>query len=114
MFKFEELHVYQRAIELSVQIFEITKKWPQIYQYNLADQFLRACLSISLNIAEGSSRSKKDFCHFLSIARGSAYESIPLITIAYRLRLISKQEKEIVYNEINSIAKMLSKLRTSL
>lgn len=63
-FKFEELRVYQEAIVFISEIFFLTKKWPPPYKYSLADQLQRAALSISLNIAEGSSRTTKDFQHF--------------------------------------------------
>ncbi|MBI4067141.1 four helix bundle protein, partial [Candidatus Gottesmanbacteria bacterium] len=97
MFKFEELRVYQKAIRFSETIYSLTKDWPSLYRYNLTNQLQRAALSISLNIAEGSSRGKKDFQHFLSIARGSCYECIPLITLAERLKILSPKNKELLY-----------------
>lgn len=113
-FKFEDLKVYQKAVEFVSLAYSFTQSWPKSYQYSLIDQLQRATLSISLNIAEGSSRSTKDFQHFLSIARGSCYECIPLITIACSLKLLSVKDKELLYNEIYSLAKMLSSLRNSL
>ncbi len=113
-FKFEDLKVYQKAVEFASLAYSFTRSWPKSYQYSLTDQLQRATLSISLNTAEGSSRSKKDFQHFLSIARGSCYECIPLITIAYNLKLLSVKDKEVLYNEIYTLAKMLSSLRNSL
>lgn len=114
MFNFEKLMIYQKAIDFALLIFNSTKKWPKEYQYNLIDQIRRASLSISLNIAEGSSRSKKDFKRFLKIARGSAYECIPLTEISFRLKLISTKEKEEWYNRSVELSKMISKLNTNL
>jgi four helix bundle protein len=114
MFNFEKLEVYQKAVEFAYLIMVITSKWPREYQFSPADQLRRASLSISLNIAEGSSRTRKDFQRFLNIARGSSYECIPLIQLAYKLKLISSNDKEIWYNNVVSLAKMTSKLKTSL
>lgn len=82
--------------------------------FGITDQVRRAALSISLNIAEGSSRTKKDFKHFLIIARGSCYECIPLIKLVYTLNLITAKEQKRLYDELLEIAKMLSGLRTFL
>ncbi len=114
MFSFEKLEVYQKAIGFTNLIFVETKRWPQTYQFNLADQLRRATLSIALNIAEGSSRTKKEFKRFLSIARGSCFECIPLIEIAQKQKLISTKQKNGWYNLCVSLAKMISKLKSAL
>lgn len=113
-FYFQDLRVYQEAKGLAKEIFKITKAWPALYKYNLADQLVRAALSISLNIAEGSSRSNKDFQHFLSIARGSCFECIPILEIAFSENIISKETHEALLQKTYDLSKMLSSLRTSL
>lgn len=82
--------------------------------FGMTDQLRRASLSIPLNIAEGSSRSRKEFQHFLAIAKGSCFECIPIIDLALKKKLISGQTKLILYNELDIIARMLSKLISSL
>ena len=114
IFNFENLKVYQQALEFSNQIFLTSNNWPAKFQFSLADQIRRASLSIPLNIAEGSSRTKLEFKRFLSISRGSCFECIPLIEISFRQKLITLKEKETWYNQLLSLAKMLSSLRTSL
>ncbi|MHA2055538.1 MAG: four helix bundle protein [Candidatus Hodarchaeales archaeon] len=108
------MEVYQKSLKFNYQIFNATKEWPKIYQYSLADQLRKAVLSISLNLSEGSSRTKKEFKRFISIARGSVYECIPLVEHAYRRKLITRKRKYLWYNQLVIIAKMLSKLRSSL
>jgi len=113
-FKFEELRVYQKAISFSNFIYEITKSWPSTYRFNLTDQIIRAALSIPLNIAEGSGRTSKDFQHFLSISRGSCYECIALITIAYQQKLITEEQYKELRETIDFIARMLSSLKNKI
>ena len=93
-FNFENLKVYNLSLNFANTVFCQILNWPSIYQYSLADQLRRASLSIPLNIAEGSSRTKTEFKRFLSIARGSCFECIPLIEISYKQKLITLKEKE--------------------
>ena len=114
MFKFEELRVYQDALEFINNIYEITQKWPKDEIFGLTNQLRRASVSIALNIAEGSSRSKKDFRHFLSLSRGSCYECVAILTIAKKREYISQKDFDDNYQYCIKLAKMLSSLRTSL
>jgi four helix bundle protein len=114
MFKFEELRVYQEAVQLSLLVYKHTQSWPSQYRYNLSDQLQRAALSISLNIAEGSSRTKKDFQHFLSIARGSCYECVPILHIALQLHLLPKDTYNDISDKVDKIARMLSSLKNKI
>ncbi len=113
-FRFEELEVYQKALSFSQNIYVITQTWPKEHLFGLTDQLRRASLSISLNIAEGYSRSRKDFRHFLTIARGSCFECIPLLQLTVSLNLLTQSNQEKYYNELRSISQMVSKLRSSL
>ncbi len=113
-FKFEELRVYQAAIEFMSCVFALTKSWPQLYKYSLVDQLHRAALSISLNIAEGSGRTSKDFQHFLSIARGSCYECVALFTVIKQEKLISEKEFDRIYDELDHLARMLTALKSRI
>lgn len=113
-FSFEKLTVYQRSLTFSLSIYQITQKWPREHLYGLTDQIRRASMSIPLNIAEGYSRSRKDFQHFLTIARGSCFECIPILKMTQSLELISRKDADMFYNELNEISRMLSGLRTAL
>ncbi len=113
-FNFEQLHVYQRSLTFSQTIYTLTQTLPREHLFGLTDQLRRAALSIPLNIAEGSSRTKKDFRHFLLIARGSCFECVPLFHIAESFKLITAKQNELFYNELLSISQMISALATSL
>src|SRR4030043_2048225 len=103
-FNFEKLNVYNQSLIFANTIFTRTSGWPSKFQYSLADQLRRASLSIPLNIAEGSSKTKIEFRRFLSISRGSCFECIPLTEISYKQKLISLKEKENWYNQLLALA----------
>jgi len=114
MFNFEKLKVYKEAISFANEIYLLTKKFPKNEMYGLADQFRRAATSISLNIAEGSGRNKKEFKRFLIIAKGSLQECIPLLELTFLQGYITQQEKEKYYNKCVELFKMLSTLIKNL
>jgi len=113
-FNFERLEVYQIAVTFANEIYEITKNFPKSEMYGITNQLRRASISISLNIAEGSGRSKKEFKHFLSMAKTSVYECIPLLQISFLQKYISKEIKEEFYKKSVRLAQMISALITSL
>ena len=109
-FLFEKLDVYRKAIDFAEKICGITKGFPQ-GNYYLVDQINRAALSISTNIAEGNGRyHKADRSNFFRIARGSAFECVPILEICKRKRLITDHVNETLKKEIEDISKMLSGL----
>ena len=72
---YKDLIVWQKAMDLSVEIYRLVKKLPKEELYCLSDQMRRSAISIPSNIAEGKSRtSQKEFSYFLSIAQGSRSE----------------------------------------
>lgn len=69
MFKFEELRIYQESFQFCNEVYILSQSFHKEEVFGLTNQLRRAAVSISLNIAEGSSKSKKEFRHFLDIAR---------------------------------------------
>lgn len=112
-FRFENLTVYKRSLELTNKIYSITRGWPKEYLHDLTSQIRRASLSICLNIAEGSGRGKKEFQHFLTISRSSCFEVIPLVEIAFKQKIISDKIKDAIIDEVYQLSKMLSSLKSS-
>lgn len=83
---YRELHVWQRAIELTVAIYKLTRAFPREEIFGLSSQLGRASVSIASNIAEGYGRgSKGEYRNFLGIARGSALEVQTQLLIAREL-----------------------------
>ncbi|MBN1787700.1 MAG: four helix bundle protein [Sedimentisphaerales bacterium] len=109
-FMFENLEVYQKAVNFADKTIQTTESFPRRY-YFLSDQLNRASLSIANNIAEGNGRfTKADRKHFFIIARGSAHECIPPLELACRRKLINKTLHNNFCEELETIAKMLSGL----
>jgi 23S rRNA-intervening sequence protein len=76
MFNFEKLEVWRKAIEFADQVYALTRSFPENERFGLTNQMRRAAVSISSNIAEGSSRaSKSDFARFIQIAGGQSLKS---------------------------------------
>jgi len=113
-FNFENLDVYQEAVEFAVRIYFITKNFPKEEWFGIVSQLRRAAISVSSNIAEGSSRTKKQFIHFLNIALGSVYECVPLIEISKRQGFIDEASFDSLYAELNRISAKISALKKSL
>jgi four helix bundle protein len=112
---FRDLKVWQRAMQLSVAIYELTRDFPKEEQYGLTAQIRRAAISIPSNIAEGQGRlGAPEFRHFLAIARGSNCELQTQLELARGLNLGKPRlidEAEALSNEIR---KMLFSLLDSL
>lgn len=85
---FQDLTVWQRAMELSVSIYNLTKTFPKEEIYGLTSQLRRASVSIASNIAEGRGRGTDgEFRQFLNIAQGSTYEVQTQLLVARRLKI---------------------------
>ena len=85
---FQDLKVWQRAMELAEAVYELTKLFPRDELYGLTSQLRRASVSIASNIAEGRGRGTDgDFRHFLNIAQGSTYEVQTQLLLVQRLKI---------------------------
>ncbi|MCG3179601.1 MAG: hypothetical protein BIFFINMI_01939 [Phycisphaerae bacterium] len=109
-FMFENLQVYQKAVDLADQVAALAEKFPRGY-YFLTDQLNRAALSIATNLAEGNGRfTKADRRNFFVIARSSVQECVPLIEVARRRGFLGDQEHALLRDRLEEIAKMISGL----
>lgn len=114
-FKFEGLKVWQRAIDLSAEIDLLTKTFPKDELYVLTSQIKRACDSISLNIAEGSTnQSNPEFARFLTYSIRSNIEVVSCLHIGKRRNIINQNDFEKLYSECEQIHFMLIALKNSL
>ena len=112
---YRQLKVWQKAMDLTVEIYSLVNKFPRAENYALSDQMRRSVVSIPSNIAEGQGRnSDKEFVNFLSIARGSLWELETQIEISERFHYIDSGQKNKVYEQTEEIGKMLNALANSL
>jgi four helix bundle protein len=115
MFNFEKLDVWQEAIQFADLVYRLTGDFPGEERFGLTNQMRRAAVSISSNIAEGSSRvSRTDFARFVEIATGSLFEVVSQTTIALRRKMIGQNKYNEIYAAAEKQSKMLSGLRRSL
>lgn len=114
-FKFEKLVVWQQALDLSMQVHLITKKFPKDEMFVLSSQIKRAADSVSLNIAEGStSQSNPEFSRFLSISLRSNIEVVACLHIARKRGYIKEEDFDRIYFHCESILIKVVALRNSL
>ena len=112
---YRQLKVWQKAMDLTVEIYNLVKKLPREETYALSDQMRRAVVSIPSNIAEGQGRnSDKEFINFISIARGSLWELETQIEVCKRLNYIDSEQAAGVYMLTTEVSKMLNSLSNSL
>jgi four helix bundle protein len=108
MRKYKDLNIWQRSVDLAVNIYKVTSDFPQEEKYGLISQLRRCSISVPSNIAEGAGRSSdKEYKHFIDISYGSLYELETQVVISNRLGLIPDDVFRELDGEINEIQKMI-------
>lgn len=114
-FSFEKLNVWKDAIKLVKNIYEITEHFPEKEKFGLTSQIRRASISISSNLAEGSTRdTKKDKKRFITIAFGSTMEILNQLIVAKELDYISQESYLAIRKEIEKVSNKLNALKKSI
>jgi len=115
MFNFEKLDVWRKAIDFADLVYNQTRQFPSDERFGLTNQMRRAAVSISSNIAEGTSRlSQTDYARFIEIATGSVFEVVSQAFIGRGQRFLNDQGFRSLYAAADEIGRMLSGLRKSL
>jgi four helix bundle protein len=103
-FAFEGLEAYQLSVDLAVDVYELTRDFPEFEKFGLISQLRRAVASIALNIAEGRGRgSDKDFAKFLYQTRGSLLEVVSGFHLAERLKFVTNEKPKALYAKANQL-----------
>jgi len=114
-FNFEKLDVWRRSVELASQVYDLSGRFPPDEKFGLTSQMRRAAVSVSSNIAEGSSRSSRaDFARFVELAVGSLYELVSQAFIARERGFLDEEAFGQIYSFSEELIRMLSGLRNHL
>lgn len=112
---YQDLEVWQKAMDLVEDCYQLTSEFPENEAYGLSSQLQRSAVSIPANIAEGRERGRtKEFLHHLSIAYGSLAELETHILIARRLNYVNEEGLKQLMDKTGEIGRMLNGLRGSL
>jgi four helix bundle protein len=112
---YEDLDVWQRAMQLVEKIYRLTENFPRKEQYRLVDQLCRAAVSVPSNIAEGSMRhTTKEYIRFVGIAQGSLAEVETQVMIAHRLGYLELGIFDDAIQTARNVGKMLNALSQAL
>lgn len=107
MHKIDDLKIWQKALDLTTEVYKATADFPSEEKFGITSQIRRSAVSVPSNIAEGAGRnSSKEFSRFMSIANGSALELQTQLIISNRLNLISNDTLKSLLSSLDEIQKM--------
>ncbi len=114
-YAFENLNAWKESRKLVLAVYQLMENFPSYEKYALCDQIRRSVVSVSSNIAEGSGRiSLKEQLHFYEISYGSLMETYNQLILASDLKYIEINKLEELKPQIDTVARMLNGLRSSL
>lgn len=112
---FEDLIVWQNAMELAVKVYRTSKNFPHNEQFALTNQIRRSVSSVSANIAEGFGRkSQKEKLQFFAIAYGSLLETKSFLYLAERLEYLDNEKLHLLINELTILQKQMNSFTKSI
>lgn len=115
MQRFQDLKVWQRSHALVLEIYRLTKSFPDAERFGIISQLRRAAASVPTNIAEGTKRQgRQDYARFINIAEGSLAEAEYLVLLSRDLGHLAPKASETTSAETGEIARMLNALRVKI
>ena len=112
---YQQLDVWTEAMALARAVYAVAEHLPTKEEYRLTTQIVRAAISIPANIAEGHARAtRKEYAHFVSIARGSTAELETLLLLAQQTGFLSTELLQPVLDSAARVGRMLTRLRERL
>lgn len=108
MFSFERMIAWQKSIEFVDEVFDISDRLPQKYQFSLGEQLRRATLSITNNLAEGSGRGTSALQrNFYDIAKGSMFEVMSILAVIHKRKLINDVDLDLLRTRAKEIVSII-------
>ena len=115
MHNYNNLQIWQQAMDLVEDIYKLTASFPTEEKFGLVSQMTRAAVSIPSNIAEGAGcNSDKDFAHFISIAIGSLYELNTQIVLSERLGYINQIQSQELQKKLDNLQRKSVSFKSKL
>ncbi|MBR6013337.1 MAG: four helix bundle protein [Selenomonadaceae bacterium] len=112
---YKDLIVWQKSMDLIVEVYRLVKLLPKSETYALSDQMRRAVISIASNIAEGKGRdSTREYARFLNISRGSCFELETPLNACVLVEYLTEDENKKAFDILEEIGKMLSTMLNKL
>lgn len=103
---FRDLIVWQKAMKATSAVYRLTRTFSKEEMYVLTAQIRRAAISVPSNIAEGHARQGREFCHYLSIALGSAAEVETQLLLAVEFGYVTDHQLEPVVALLREVRRM--------
>ncbi len=114
-FRFQDLKIWQLAIQIANELFDIADELEKKRLYRFAEQLRGSGMSMSNNIAEGSgSSSKKEFIQFLNIARRSTFENANILILLRMRELISEKNLEKLLDDLDKLCRQITNFQKTL
>jgi four helix bundle protein len=114
-FRFQDLRIWQLAIQLADELFNVAEDLERKRLYRFADQLRGAGMSMSNNIAEGSgSSSKREFKQFLNMARRSTFENANILILLQKRNLISGESLEKFLDQLDHLCRQITNFQNAL
>jgi four helix bundle protein len=113
-FRFQDLKIWQLAIEIADELFDLADRLEQKRLYRFAEQLRAAGMSMSNNIAEGSgSSSKKEFNQYLNMARRSTFENANILILLRRRDLITEEYLSDLLDRLDHLCRQITNFQSS-
>ncbi|MEO0504511.1 MAG: four helix bundle protein [Bacteroidota bacterium] len=107
MHNFQELIIWQKAMNIAEAVYKLSKKFPKEERYGLKSQIRRSAVSIASNIAEGAGRNTNgEFKNFLGIASGSSNELMTQLMLSSRLGLVEESRVTPIIHQLKEVQKI--------
>ncbi len=112
---YRDLVVWKKGMALAASVYRLTRQLPKHEEYRISGQMIRAATSVPANIAEGHGRgTRRDYAHFVSIAKGSLAELETFLLLVAELDLAPSTATDLVLAQAEEVGRMLTALRARL
>lgn len=112
---YRDLTVWKKSMTLAASVYRLTRQLPKHEEYRISGQMIRAATSVPANIAEGHGRgTRRDYTHFVSIAKGSLAELETFLILVADLDLAPSAATAPVLTQAEEVGRMLTVLRARL